>query len=121
MTDEPDDAARLEERLNNVVSMKVRFPGQKEEIRDETLAREAARTLAALRAERAVLTGRMCITCGRVIPGTMPRDTTFPECGDADYQPCNFDMTMVEAWQYWRTKYHELRKERTRDDSKISE
>jgi len=51
---------------------------------------------------------RMCVNCGRERPASEGRDTPHPDCTSPD--ACSWDLTLEEAWQYWRQKYHDLHK-----------
>lgn len=59
----------------------------------------------ALRARIAELKGRLCVTCGRVFPKTQSRFASGDGCQEPDL--CSIDMTLQEAFEYWRQKAHD--------------
>ena len=55
---------------------------------------------------------RMCVNCGKTVTASHPRHKPIPECvGPDGLSACTFDATPDEAWQIWRDRCHELRKE----------
>jgi hypothetical protein len=48
---------------------------------------------------------RVCLSCGQKAPASFDRTKSYPGCTSPD--ACLFDLTLEEAFHYWRQKCHE--------------
>ena len=51
--------------------------------------------------------GRLCVACGRTLPAS--HDRTKPGLGCKSPDACTIDMTLDEAFLFWRQRSHDLR------------
>jgi hypothetical protein len=54
--------------------------------------------------QRSIEAGRLCLSCGKTFPASVPRGTS-PE-GCLSPAACTLDMTLEEAVEYWRSMAH---------------